>query len=78
MHDALGKVVGATVVDHIKPHKGDEKIFFDANNLQSLCKPCHDSHKAKQENSGVLVGNDTKGIPLDPQHHWNQEPATNK
>jgi 5-methylcytosine-specific restriction protein A len=34
------------VCDHIKPHRGDERLFWDDTNLQTLCKPCHD--KAKQ------------------------------
>jgi 5-methylcytosine-specific restriction enzyme A len=73
MHEAQGRVVAATVADHIEPHKGDEEKFFDANNLQSLCKPCHDSHKQSQEATGYLRGNDTKGQPLDPNHHWNKK-----
>jgi 5-methylcytosine-specific restriction endonuclease McrA len=32
----------ATVRDHIKPHRGDKKLFYDPTNRQSLCKPCHD------------------------------------
>ncbi len=38
-----GKYVKATVVDHIVPHRGDEELFWDERNWQSLCKPCHDS-----------------------------------
>jgi 5-methylcytosine-specific restriction protein A len=30
------------VVHHIVDHRGSEKLFFDYNNLQALCKPCHD------------------------------------
>lgn len=45
---AKGKFVAATVVDHIVPHKGDEKLFWDRNNWQALCKPCHD-HKTLTE-----------------------------
>lgn len=37
-----GKYVQATVVDHIKPHRGDNKLFWDKSNWQSLCKSCHD------------------------------------
>lgn len=33
----------ATVVDHIRPHKGDWVLFRDASNHQSLCKHCHDA-----------------------------------
>lgn len=37
-----GKAVEATVVDHIVPHRGDQRLFWDESNWQSLCKPCHD------------------------------------
>lgn len=37
-----GKLVGATVVDHIIPHRGDQALFWDVSNWQTLCKPCHD------------------------------------
>ena len=37
-----GKYMRATVVDHIKPHRGDPKLFWDEGNWQSLCKKCHD------------------------------------
>ena len=39
----------ATVVDHIKPHKGDNKLFWDKTNWQSLCSHCHNSTKQSQE-----------------------------
>lgn len=37
-----GKLVPATVVDHILPHRGDEDLFWDESNWQPLCKHCHD------------------------------------
>ena len=37
-----GKLVAATVVDHIVPHRGDGKLFWDESNWQPLCKRCHD------------------------------------
>ena len=37
-----GKYTKATVVDHIKPHRGNPKLFWDEGNWQPLCKPCHD------------------------------------
>lgn len=46
-----GRFVAAEHVDHIKPHKGDEATFFDVENLQSLCKPCH-SRKTVTEDGG--------------------------
>ena len=36
------KLSPATVVDHITPHRGDKKLFWDEKNWQALCKPCHD------------------------------------
>ena len=38
----------ATVVDHIVPHRGDPKLFWDTDNWQALCKQCHD-HKTMTE-----------------------------
>nr|WP_233242545.1 HNH endonuclease [Sporanaerobacter acetigenes] len=26
----------------MEPHKGNEDLFYDINNLQSLCKSCHE------------------------------------
>lgn len=37
-----GRVVEATVVDHIIPHREDKKLFWDESNWQALCKSCHD------------------------------------
>lgn len=38
----VDRLVEATVVDHIIPHRGDKKLFCDENNWQALCKSCHD------------------------------------
>lgn len=40
----------AQVVDHREPHRGDPALFWRLSNLQSLCKPCHDSTKRRAEN----------------------------
>lgn len=47
--DEGGLVVAATVVDHIIPHKGDQDLFWDTSNWQSLCKPCHDRKTARED-----------------------------
>lgn len=44
-----GRVTAANVVDHIEPHQGNQSLFWDSSNHQSLCKTCHDSTKAKEE-----------------------------
>lgn len=46
---AKGTVKAAVVVDHIKPHKGDERLFWDESNWQALCKECHDRKTAKED-----------------------------
>jgi 5-methylcytosine-specific restriction endonuclease McrA len=37
------------VCDHVVPHRGDERLFWDIDNLQTLCKPCHDGEKQREE-----------------------------
>lgn len=51
--DKFKRVRPANVADHIKRHQGDESLFFNANNLQSLCRSCHDVHKQRQERGFV-------------------------
>lgn len=42
----------ANVVDHIVPHKGDPKLFWNESNWQSLCSSCHNSGKQSEERRG--------------------------
>lgn len=37
------------VADHKRPHRGDELLFWDEDNVQTLCKSCHDSRKQSIE-----------------------------
>ena len=46
----IGVIKSAEVVDHIVPHKGDEKLFWDRSNWQPLCTTCH-SRKTATEDS---------------------------
>ncbi|WP_347335991.1 HNH endonuclease [Rhodopseudomonas palustris] len=44
----------ADVVDHIKPHRGDMKLFWDRNNWQPMASsPCHSSRKQSLERKGT-------------------------
>lgn len=48
----MGKSPAPTspVVDHVRPHRGDDRLFWSKANLQTLCKsPCHDQHKQALE-----------------------------
>lgn len=38
----------ATVVDHVRPHRGDWGRFVDPRNHQSLCKRHHDQKTAQE------------------------------
>ena len=69
-----GKAIPADTVDHIKPHKGDARLFWDTRNLQSMTKQCHDRFKQSQEKGGhgFLQGFDENGNPLSHSHHWFQ------
>ncbi|WP_330164070.1 HNH endonuclease [Paenibacillus campinasensis] len=49
LHWKAGRLVASTVVDHIIPHKGDPKLFWDKNNWQALCKKCHDTKTARED-----------------------------
>ncbi len=68
-----GRVTEAKVVDHIIPHRGDQKLFWNQNNWQALCKSCHSGTKQREENGSAVKGCDENGIPLDPNHHWNKK-----
>lgn len=39
----------ATLVDHIKPHKGNQTLFWSRANWQPLCTPCHSGAKQSEE-----------------------------
>jgi 5-methylcytosine-specific restriction enzyme A len=45
---AQGRVVTATVVDHLVPHRGDQRLFWDEANWAPSCKPCHDRKTASE------------------------------
>jgi len=37
------------VADHKTPHRGDEALFWDRQNLWCLCKGCHDGAKQRED-----------------------------
>ena len=63
----VGRVEAANVVDHIVPHRlkdavdsGEESrielaraLFWDRDNWQPLCKPCHDRKTATEDSQFV-------------------------
>ncbi|WP_338036289.1 HNH endonuclease signature motif containing protein [Nitratireductor alexandrii] len=47
MHNRCGRP--ATVVHHVKPHRGDKRLFWDRSNWMPACQPCHDGPLQAQE-----------------------------
>lgn len=68
-----GLVVAATVANHRIPHKGDWSLFADDDNLQSVCRTCHDGAVRSYEATGKMRGCDANGMPLDPNDPWAKE-----
>lgn len=74
MCEEEGKCRLATVVDHRVPHKGDWQLFTEGE-LDSLCSSHHNSVKQSLEKSGLRIGFDDDGSPLDPKHPWYRSEA---
>lgn len=76
----MGILRAATVVDHIKPHKGDMEVFWDLSNWQGLCEPCHNKKTAREDGafghssagSKNVGGCGVSGLPMHPDHPWNK------
>lgn len=43
----------SAVVDHRKPHRGDERLFWDIDNLHAISKAHHDSVKQREEQASL-------------------------
>jgi 5-methylcytosine-specific restriction protein A len=43
----------ATVVDHIIPHRGNQRLFWDQNNWQALCKRHHDLKTGNEDSRPI-------------------------
>lgn len=57
-------ITEANVVDHVRKHDGDAALFWDSNNLQSLCAPCHDGVKQRLDNGENVIRFGPDGWPL--------------
>ena len=73
-----GRIKPASVVNHRTPHKGDYALFTDYGNLESVCKPCHDSEIASEEALGYSKQVGVDGWPIDPRHPVNRGAAAEK
>jgi 5-methylcytosine-specific restriction protein A len=64
---AAGRIMPATCVDHIEPHRRDYNKFC-LGKLQSLCASCHSGAKRIVEQRGYDPAIGVDGMPLDPRH----------
>ena len=48
-HRHKKRKVLANVVDHKTAHKGNEELFWDESNWQSMCTSCHNRKTAKYD-----------------------------
>lgn len=65
MCEREGTISAATVVDHIVPHKGDSRLFWDTSNWQSLCARHHNRDKQQEERGTVRPRIGLDGWPVE-------------
>lgn len=63
-----GLIIAASVVDHIQPHRGDQRLFWSQANWQPLCGNHHSSWKQEIENRGFSSRIGADGLPKDAAH----------
>lgn len=73
------RLAPSTQVDHILPHRGDQELFLDPDNLMAMCHSCHarktllrDGGFGKTPSDRPLPGTGVDGWPIDSTHHWNK------
>ena len=50
------RVQVATVVDHVKPHRGDPALFWDATNWMAMNVSCHNRKSAREQGNSPQGG----------------------
>jgi 5-methylcytosine-specific restriction enzyme A len=58
----------SAVVHHITAHKGNTDLFFDLDNLQSVCWSCHSGVIQSEEARGYSTEIGDDGWPIDSNH----------
>jgi len=62
-----GRIVPATVADHVNPHRGNQNQFWFGK-LQSLCASHHNTTKKADELRGFSTEIGIDGYPTDSNH----------
>lgn len=72
----------ASLVDHIEPHQGDQRLFWSRSNWQPMCASCHGRKTVRTDGGFGREVNpawsprgacDETGAPLDRGHWWNND-----
>ena len=50
-----GRYTKATDVDHIVPHRGNQRLFWDEDNWQALCHRCHSVKTRSEDHNPVYT-----------------------
>jgi hypothetical protein len=74
------QITPATVVDHRRPHHGDQALFWAESNWQSLCARHHNSDKQVYERTGrILQRIGLDGYPIEgPAQASSKPPGATK
>jgi 5-methylcytosine-specific restriction endonuclease McrA len=59
----------SAVVHHVTAHKGNQDLFFDLDNLQSVCWSCHSGVIQSEEARGYSTEIGEDGWPTDSNHY---------
>lgn len=54
----------ATVADHKVPHYGNPQLFWDPDNLQSLCREHHDTKSREEQGNKTIAVLGADGWPV--------------
>jgi 5-methylcytosine-specific restriction protein A len=72
-----GRLVRAMDVDHEVGIHEDPSLRLNMENLVSMCHPCHSRKTLFVERMGTdrvpIKGCTADGLPLDPEHPWNEK-----
>lgn len=49
LHVKRGQEKWQAQVDHIRPHGGDENLFFDIDNCETKCASCHSAKTQREQ-----------------------------
>jgi hypothetical protein len=69
--NAIGRLVPATVVDHVVAVSAGGPMYLSLDQLMSVCAPYNNSKTKRVEQGGlpnVIKGCDANGLPVDASH----------